>query len=59
MAMVQGGLPALVSGEHAHHSRRITWQTIKMAVHVQLAQWGTSMGLEDAMQAVLADDFNP
>jgi hypothetical protein len=26
---------------------------------VQLAQWGTSMGLEDALLAVLADDFDP
>ena len=25
---------------------------------IQLAQWGTSMGLEDAMQVVLADDFD-
>ena len=29
------------------------------ALLVQLAQWGTSMGIEEAMQAVLADDFNP
>lgn len=26
---------------------------------VQLAQWGSTMGLEDAMQAVLADGFDP
>ena len=25
---------------------------------VQLAQWGATMGLEEAMQAVLADDFD-
>jgi hypothetical protein len=28
------------------------------ALLVQLAQWGTSMGLEEAIQAVFADDFN-
>jgi hypothetical protein len=26
---------------------------------VQLAQWGTSMGIEDAMLGILADDFDP
>jgi hypothetical protein len=26
---------------------------------VQLAQWGASMGLEEAVQAVWADDFDP
>ena len=26
---------------------------------VQLAQWGATMGLEEAMQAVLADGFDP
>ena len=26
---------------------------------VQLAQWGSTMGLEDAMHAVWADDFDP
>lgn len=26
---------------------------------VQLAQWGSTMGLEEAMQAVLADGFDP
>ncbi|MEP7036129.1 MAG: hypothetical protein ABI662_03755 [Dermatophilaceae bacterium] len=26
---------------------------------VQLAQWGSSIGLEDAMQAVWAEDFDP
>lgn len=26
---------------------------------VQLAQWGSTMGVEEAMQAVLADDFDP
>ncbi|NYG05580.1 hypothetical protein BJ986_000067 [Phycicoccus badiiscoriae] len=26
---------------------------------VQLAQWGSAMGLEEAMQAVWADDFDP
>jgi hypothetical protein len=29
------------------------------ALIVQLAQWGTSMGLEDAMQALWSDDFDP
>jgi hypothetical protein len=29
------------------------------ALLVQLAQWGTSMGLQDAMQKVFADDFDP
>lgn len=29
------------------------------ALLVQLAQWGSSMGLEEAMQAVHADDFDP
>lgn len=28
------------------------------ALMVQLAQWGTSMGIEDAMQAIWADDFD-
>jgi hypothetical protein len=26
---------------------------------IQLAQWGTAMGLEDAMLTVMADDFDP
>ena len=26
---------------------------------VQLAQWGTSMGLEDAIRTILDDDFDP
>jgi hypothetical protein len=26
---------------------------------VQLAQWGTSLGLQDAMKTVFADDFDP
>ena len=26
---------------------------------VQLAQWGTSMGLQEAMSVVFADDFDP
>jgi hypothetical protein len=26
---------------------------------VQLAQWGTSLGLQDAMAAIFADDFDP
>ena len=29
------------------------------ALIVQLAQWGSSMGLEDAMQALWSDDFDP
>lgn len=29
------------------------------ALLVQLAQWGATMGLEEAMQAVWADDFDP
>lgn len=29
------------------------------AMLVQLAQWGSTMGLEEAMQAVWADDFDP
>lgn len=29
------------------------------ALLVQLAQWGTTMGLEEAAHAVLADDFDP
>jgi hypothetical protein len=29
------------------------------ALLVQLAQWGTAMGLEEALHAVLADDFDP
>ena len=29
------------------------------ALLVQLAQWGSTMGLEEAMQAVWADDFDP
>ena len=29
------------------------------AMIVQLAQWGSAMGLEDAMHAVWADDFDP
>jgi hypothetical protein len=29
------------------------------AMLVQLAQWGSTMGLEDAMHAVWADDFDP
>jgi hypothetical protein len=29
------------------------------ALIVQLAQWGASMGLEEAMHAVWADDFDP
>jgi hypothetical protein len=26
---------------------------------IQIAQWGTSLGIEDAMREVLADDFDP
>jgi hypothetical protein len=26
---------------------------------VQLAQWGTALGLEDAIRAVLDEDFDP
>jgi len=29
------------------------------AMIVQLAQWGSAMGLEDALHAVWADDFDP
>lgn len=29
------------------------------ALLVQLAQWGTAMGLDDALRAVLQDDFDP
>ena len=29
------------------------------AMLVQLSQWGTAMGLEEAMHAVWADDFDP
>jgi hypothetical protein len=29
------------------------------ALLVQLAQWGSAMGLEEAMHAVWADDFDP
>ena len=29
------------------------------AMIVQLAQWGSAMGLEDAMHSVSADDFDP
>jgi hypothetical protein len=29
------------------------------ALLVQLSQWGTAMGLEEALHAVLADDFDP
>jgi hypothetical protein len=29
------------------------------ALLVQLAQWGTSMGLEAAMRTIFADDFDP
>ena len=29
------------------------------ALLVQLSQWGTAMGLEEALNAVLADDFDP
>jgi hypothetical protein len=29
------------------------------AMLVQLAQWGAAMGLEDAMQSVWAEDFDP
>lgn len=29
------------------------------ALLVQLAQWGTAMGLEEALQVVWADDFDP
>lgn len=29
------------------------------ALLVQLAQWGSSMGLEEAQRAVFADDFDP
>ena len=29
------------------------------AMLVQLAQWGSTMGLEEGMQAVWADDFDP
>lgn len=29
------------------------------ALIVQLAQWGSTMGLEDAMQALWSDDFDP
>jgi hypothetical protein len=29
------------------------------ALVVKLAQWGTNMGLQDAMQKVFADDFDP
>lgn len=29
------------------------------AMIVQLAQWGSAMGLEDAMNAMWADDFDP
>jgi hypothetical protein len=29
------------------------------AMLLQLAQWGAAMGLEDAMQAVWAEDFDP
>jgi len=29
------------------------------ALLVQLAQWGSSMGIEEAMQAVFKDDFDP
>ena len=29
------------------------------ALMVQLAQWGTAMGMEDALQAIWADDFDP
>jgi len=29
------------------------------ALLVQLAQWGTMLGLEDAMQALWSDDFDP
>jgi len=29
------------------------------ALLVQLAQWGTSMGLQAAMSAIFADDFDP
>ena len=29
------------------------------AMLLQLAQWGSTMGLEDAMHAVWADDFDP
>ncbi|MGZ4596012.1 MAG: DUF4760 domain-containing protein [Actinomycetes bacterium] len=29
------------------------------ALLVQLAQWGAAMGLEEAMQAIWADDFDP
>ena len=29
------------------------------ALLVQLAQWGTTLGLEEAMQALWSDDFDP
>lgn len=29
------------------------------ALLVQLAQWGTSMGLDSAMRTIFADDFDP
>lgn len=29
------------------------------ALLVQLSQWGSAMGLEEAMHAVFADDFDP
>jgi hypothetical protein len=29
------------------------------ALLVQLSQWGSAMGLEEALHAVLADDFDP
>ena len=29
------------------------------AMIVQLAQWGSAMGLEEAMNAMWADDFDP
>ena len=29
------------------------------AMLVQLLQWGSTMGLEEAMHAVWADEFNP